>query len=358
MPPSPSMQEFSDLLERIGDGVPDAEQYQRMSGLILEFPEARSLGRIDPFSPEYKSAAMALYLSLRGRAEQGYQASRDEAPAARLPDNLWTGLAPWSFRDARMVSEHLLAWSHILAHLNLSAGGSVLEYGPGSGQLLLSLSRMGYRACGVDIDAVALEGIRRQSAHLGLAVEVEQAEFGAGFQAERFDCVLFYEAFHHAFDFDALLARLHDRVRPGGRIVLCGEPVLPTLTDGVPYPWGPRLDALSVFCIRRFGWMELGFTHDYFMKIAELTGWTATFHPSANCGRAHLYVLEPTPTGARDATLAAVEALHAAQIQALRSELEIRQAELAALHGSTSWRITAPVRGSKELLRRLRRKPA
>ena len=63
-----------------------------------------------------------------------------------------------------MVSEHLLAWGHIFAHLNLPSGGSLLEYGPGSGQLLLMLARMGYRACGVDIDAVALEGIRAQGA--------------------------------------------------------------------------------------------------------------------------------------------------------------------------------------------------
>ncbi len=340
--------EFADLLDQIGDGLPDAGQYRRMSDMILDFPQARRLARLDPFSPEYKPAAMELYLSLRGRAEQGYLATRDEAPAAQLPDNLWTGLIPWSFGEAGMVSEHLLAWGHIFAHLKLPSGGSLLEYGPGSGQLLLMLSRMGYRACGVDIDAVALEGIRTQAAHLQLPVETERAEFGRGFDGQKFDCILFYESFHHAFDFDALLIGLHDRLRPGGRVVLCGEPVVPAPFGGIPYPWGPRLDALSVFCIRRFGWMELGFTHDYLMKIADATGWAATFQPFADCGRAAIYVLQPAAKLSDSAKLSLRNAQLDAQLDSLRREL-------AAVRASTSWRVSRPLRAGKEMLSHVRR---
>ena len=285
--------EFEALLAAIGGGVPDAAQYKRMSGLILDLPQSRALSRIDPFSPAYRPAAMALYLSLRGRSEDGYVARRDEPPATPLPPHLWTGLVPWSFRDARMLSEHVLAWGHILSHLDLPPGGSILEYGPGSGQFLIMMARMGYRACGVDIDAQALEGIQAQARHLALELETDCAEFGEGFGDRRFDCILFYESFHHAFEFEALLRRLHDRLNPGGQIILCGEPVVAGQFGGLPYPWGPRLDALSVFCIRRFGWMELGFTHDYLMRVIRDTGWAASFHEFPNCGRAALYRLTP-----------------------------------------------------------------
>jgi len=285
--------EYAAMLDEIGDGVPNAEQYQRMSALILDLPEACRLAGMDPFSPGYKAAVMELYLSLRGRAEQGYLAARDEAPATGPPENPWTGLIPWSFGDASLAAEHLYAWGHIFRHLQLPAAGSLLEYGPGSGQLLLLLARMGYRTCGVDLDPLALEAIRAQAAHLGLSVETERAAFGHGFDGRRFDSILFYEAFHHAFDFADLLAHLHDRLNPGGRVVLCGEPIVPEPTDGIPYPWGPRLDALSVFCIRRFGWMELGFHHRFLVGIAARTGWKATFHPFPGCGRAAIYVLEP-----------------------------------------------------------------
>jgi 2-polyprenyl-3-methyl-5-hydroxy-6-metoxy-1,4-benzoquinol methylase len=348
MSQSDSMTEFNSLLEQIGDGVPDGAQYQRMSGLILSFPQARALGRLDPFSPAYKAAAMELYLTLRGRAEEGYVARRDEAPTGALPPDLWTGLVPWSFRDAKMVSEHLYAWGHILSHLELPPGGAVLEYGPGSGQLLLMLARMGYRACGVDIDEVALSGIRAQAAHLGLPVAVERAEFGDGFDGEKFDAVLFYEAFHHAFDFDILLRRLHDRIKPGGRIVLCGEPVVPAISDGVPYPWGPRLDALSVFCIRRFGWMELGFTHGYFVKAAKRAGWHAEFHSFPNCGRAAVYVLQPVAS----AGTSGAKATH--QSAQPQGRVEALERELAAMRASTSWRVTRVLRVGKRVLKHLR----
>ena len=151
---------------------------------------------------------------------------------------------------------------------------------------------MGFRAHGVDADAVALEGIRLQAKSMRLEVSTEQALFGEGFGQQRFDAIIFYEAFHHSLDFQSLLRHLLDRLNPGGRLILCGEPIVPDTFPGIPYPWGPRMDALSVFCMRRFGWMELGFTHSFFMEAAQRAGWTATFHPSATCARAHLYVLK------------------------------------------------------------------
>ena len=292
--------EFDALLRQIGDGVPDTAQYRRMSGLVLDVPQGRALTRLDPCSPAYRQAAMALYLSLRGRPEDGYDAHRDEPPATPPPANPWTGLVPWSFRDAAMLSEHVLAWGHVLSRLDLPPGGSVLEYGPGSGQLLLMLARSGYRACGVDIDPQALAAIQSQARHLTLDVETACAGFGEGFGDRRFDRILFYESFHHAFEFEALLRRLHDRLNPGGRIILCGEPVVAGQSAAMPYPWGPRLDALSVFCIRRFGWMELGFTHAFLTRIAHETGWRSSYHPFPGCGRAAIYMLtsaaEPPPS--------------------------------------------------------------
>ncbi|WP_419729424.1 class I SAM-dependent methyltransferase [Lichenicola sp.] len=316
------------LIDQIGAGVPDATQYQRLTTLHLEILEARQLAASDPFSAAYRDAAFALYLSIRGRTEQGYEAVRDEPPATPLPEQLWSGLVPWSFRDTGVVSEHLLAWSRIFRHMTLEPGGAVLEYGPGSGQILLMLARLGYRSCGVDIDPVALQAITLQAAHLGLPVETEQGAFGDGFAGERFDVILFYEAFHHALDFEELLIRLHARLKPGGRVVLCGEPIVGVPTAAIPYPWGPRLDALSVFCIRRFGWMELGFTHDYFAAVTRATGWRMR-HDIAACGRASTYVLEPDGAP-RD---------HAAALSA----------------GSETWRRNAATRRTRQMLRSTRK---
>lgn len=343
-----SAEQLSVLLDEIGNGVPNSQQYQLMSDMTLDFPESRRLIKMDPFSLAYKQAAMELYLFLRGRADEGYVPPRDELSSSYLPSCLWTDLVPWSFRDAKMLSEHTFAWGHILSHLNLSENGSVLEYGPGSGQLLLMLSRMGYHAFGVDIDKTAIATIEAQSSHLNLSVSTECAEFGCGFDGKRFDCILFYEAFHHAFNFEELLTHLHSRINQGGRVVLCGEPIVRVPFGSVPYPWGPRLDALSVFCIRRFGWMELGFTHDYFIKIAEITGWTAKFYPFSPCRRASIYVLEPTPTRVKSPNLSITNAQLDAELHNLQHQ-----------RASTSWRINRPLRVTKELIihtsRRLRK---
>ena len=283
--------EFDAALAALGQGVPDAAEYTRLTTLTLDAPGVDRLAGLDPFSDGYRQEILDLYVHLRARPDTDYRPERDEAPSYAVPDAIWTGLVPWSFHDASMLSEHLYAWGHIMRHLALPPGGSVLEYGPGSGQLLLMLARTGYRACGVDIDEVAVEGIRRQSAAMALPVGIERAVFGEGFGDERFDAAVFYEAFHHALDFEALLRRLHDRIKPGGRVVLCGEPIVSEPFPAVPYPWGPRLDALSVFCMRRFGWMELGFSHDFFVEAARRAGWRASFHPFPGCGRAHVYVL-------------------------------------------------------------------
>lgn len=346
---SPS--EFDAVLDRLGGGVPDAAEYVRLTKFVLDVPDVARLNGLDPFSDDYHRGVLDLYLALRSRPDEegagGYTPERDEAPSYDVPEAIWTGLVPWSFRDAAMTGEHLYAWGHILRHLGLGPGGSVLEYGPGSGQLLLMLARMGYRACGVDIDRVAVEVIRQQAARMSLPIEVEQARFGEGFGTERFDAVMFYEAFHHAIDFQALLRSLHGRIKPGGRLLLCGEPVVEAPRPDVPYAWGPRLDALSVFCMRRFGWMELGFSQDFLLEAARRAGWQVVFHSFPGCGRANLYVLTPTPGG--EAPRAAGRHIPSPQPGIPGSENE---ALLQSILASTTWRATRPLRRAVHWLSR------
>jgi SAM-dependent methyltransferase len=90
-----------------------------------------------------------------------------------------------------------------------------------------------------------------------------------GFTSDRkFDAAVFYESFHHCADHLALLERLHGIVRPDGVVVFAAEPV-----QRLGYPWGPRLDGLSVWSSRTYGWLELGFDTRYFDSALARTGW-------------------------------------------------------------------------------------
>ena len=73
-------------------------------------------------------------------------------------------------------------------------------------------------------------------------------------------------------------------------MILCGELIVKTPFPGIPLPWGPRLDGLSVFCIRHFGWMELGFSEDFLTEVFRRKGWLISDHHIAGVGRASTYV--------------------------------------------------------------------
>jgi SAM-dependent methyltransferase len=292
--PEADLEEFDAALGALGDRVPDSVEYQRLGELSLRHPLAARLRELDPFSAAYKTTVLQLYHDLRGD-DRTYEPARDEKSGMVLPANLWSGASPWSFGDTGLVAEFLLSWGQIMRALALppSSDAKILEYGSGSGQLLLFLARLGLRTSAVDIDPASLELVRTQAAAMQLEVRTEQAAFGDGFGDEAFDRIIFFEAFHHAIEFGPLLLRLRQRLKPGGLLVLSGEPVVGEPVPSVPYPWGPRLDGLSIFCIRRYGWMELGFTESFLIEALHRHGWLVDVLALPGCGRATTYVAKP-----------------------------------------------------------------
>jgi 2-polyprenyl-3-methyl-5-hydroxy-6-metoxy-1,4-benzoquinol methylase len=284
---------FEATLASLRGAVPDTEEYNRLSTIFLDDPLAERMRTMDPFTAEYRSTAMELYLTLRGRRPDGYKPEIDELTGGSgLPADIWRHSSPWSFRSPSMAAEFLICWGHIMRLLDLPADStaSILEYGPGSGQLLLLLARMGLDVHAVDIDQPSIDLVSAQASAMGLNVKCERALFGEGFEGKKFDRIIFFEAFHHAWDFENLLDRLANRLNPDGLLILCGEPVVSGPGPAIPFSWGPRMDGLSVFCMRHFGWMELGFTEDFFMEAFNRRGWLISDHHIAGFGRASAYV--------------------------------------------------------------------
>ncbi len=290
------------------------ELYDSLSRCCCRVPEIEQLRQLDPLGPEYRQIAMAIYERFSQR--NSYNPNLDEKSGIGESRNVWRETSPFSFGTTKFVSEFLVSWGAIFSALDASAGMSVLEYGSGSGQALCMLARTGLDCSAVDIDAASLNQIRLQSEAMDVPIHLEQNVFGAGFDDKTFDRVLFFEAFHHSIDFPELLLKLHHRLNPGGFLVFCGEPIVDSFAPSVPYPWGPRLDGLSVLCIRRYGWMELGFEAGFFRDLLMAHGWLVELRPSP-VYRATVYKALPTPAAINpgdsiwmDSTWSAPEGTH------------------------------------------------
>ena len=61
----------------------------------------------------------------------------------------------------------------------------------------------------------------------------------------------------------------------------------------VPYPWGLRLDGESIRSISEFGWMELGFSEDYFGELLMRHGFSLRYVASPATWRGHCFIATP-----------------------------------------------------------------
>jgi len=281
------------------------EELSRISNFRIEHPLTNSLKELDPFSDEYRSVVLCLYKDIRSSARflksnyfsdvdsknleiaQDYDVERDEQNKFISKDIFKN--APYNVTGSSFLAEHFYSWAHLFDNLNISDAETVLEYGPGSGQILLTLARMGISTFGVDINQSWLDVINSQASLMNLKVSLERNYFGEGFEGQRFDRIIFYEAFHHALNFNEIIKKLKNRLNHGGFILFCGEPIADQFVDWLPYPWGPRLDGDSVRAILTEGWMELGFTNGFFSEMLKLNGFHVERLPFQKCGRALIY---------------------------------------------------------------------
>jgi SAM-dependent methyltransferase len=225
----------------------------------------------DPFSDAYRVWTWDLYRRISGRG--GYDTAHEASPF-----DLERALIrpfPYESGSLKLVGRDLTARGHVLETLskalppvNGSQRPRVVEFGAGWGNLTADLVGTGLNVTAVELDPKFCALIGQRCANGPGALIVEQGDM-LGFTTDQpFDAAVFYESFHHCADHLALLDRLHRIVRPDGVVLFAAEPV-----QRLGYPWGPRLDGLSVWSSRTYGWLELGFDTRYFDAALARTGW-------------------------------------------------------------------------------------
>ena len=105
--------------------------------------------------------------------------------------------------------------------------GDCLEIGAGTGYFSLNLALQGMldRVTVTDISPGMLETLSATASEMGIEVEAVVCEAEElPFEDESFDLVLGHAVLHHIPDLDRAFAEFNRVLRPGGRILFCGEP--------------------------------------------------------------------------------------------------------------------------------------
>lgn len=291
-----SIPEMEAAVEAVSKLETEAERIQALCDVALE-PVESGLRSLDPFSPEYRQAVLDIYLRVSGKSTYRAElnelspyltAIEDERPGHYLAGN------------TAYAGGVLVAMGAILQTMNLKPGQKLLEYGTGEGGIAIEAAKCGVDVTVVDIEQRYLSIIERRAAAAKVSITTRLGEFGCVTDGA-FDVVLFFEAFHHSLDHFEVARGIRKILAPGGRLILAGEPVIGPHNEhwrsSVPYPWGLRMDGVSFRAIKAFGWMELGFDHDYMMEMLRRTGYDCELRLSPADAKANCYIATPRSWG-------------------------------------------------------------
>lgn len=229
----------------------------------------------DADSAEYRDAQFALYFKISGRAQ--YQIENEHSPfdlelASHTPFPYQTG-------SATVVGDQLISQGFLLKALPVAPPAEIVEFGPGWGNTTSHLVKTGYRVTAVEVDPKFCELLRRRCAEHANNLSVVQGDMLAFKSETKFDVAIFFESFHHCTDHVQLLRNVRDMLRPEGSILFGAEPVA-----DFPQPWGVRLDGESLWAMRKYGWLELGFDREYFFRLLRREGFDVTRTHSPDLG--------------------------------------------------------------------------
>jgi len=219
----------------------------------------------DPYSPEYRAAQMRIYQAVSGRAS--YSPDQNE----RTPfdfESTKNNPFPYSTASPTTVGDQLMAQGFLIRAMNLPPKSRVVEFGAGWGNTTAHLAQMGYAVTCVEVDQAFVDLISYRIGLLEKSITFVRQDMLEFKTDTPYDAALFFESFHHCSDHLRMLRNLHAIVKEDGLVAFAAEPI----TD-FPFPWGLRLDGMSAWAMRKFGWLELGFETSYFLRTLLLFGW-------------------------------------------------------------------------------------
>lgn len=222
----------------------------------------------DPLSSEYKTFQLDIYKRL---TNQDYKVSNEETVFNFDHELLWP--YPYGTKSAQTVGTSLMGYGWLIKNMDLPAESRILEIGSGYGSLTSHIARMGYRVTCLDISSSLLEYVKARTEKFPEQINTICGDMATVEIEGTFDAVIFNASLHHSLEHRNVIKRLNKILAPNGIIVFVAEPIVPANSEYVPYPWGVRLDGMSIWSICRWGWLELGFQEPYYIEMMQNAGW-------------------------------------------------------------------------------------
>lgn len=283
-----SLSELDAFLDECMQGAsePTAEALERMGKAYLKVPKSIRIPS-DPFSEDYRKAQQDLYAYVAGRPH----APENEATTFEF-EAVKNDFFPYDTGSGAFVGEQLLKQGFAIRNMGLPRGARIVEFGAGWGNLTVQLALMGYRMTAVELNPPSIALMRHRASLHAKTIDFARSDMleFAETTGETFDAALFMASFHHCPDPQRLVAALGRILPPHGRIVFAEEPIAPARHPALPFPWGLRLEAPSLYFVRRHGWLELGFQAGYFRNMLSRHGWKCDVIRSEIRGVPDMYI--------------------------------------------------------------------
>lgn len=258
----PALAAFIQKVDDLGGPAhPDALAY--MAGVTYR-TDVKVDQSLDPYGEEYFAQQIRVYKEISGREinqEDNELAAFDMEAHVAAPN-------AYNHPDPSALAMHLVRLAGVFRLANAPLGSSFLDMGCGWGVSSELAATLGYKVTAVDINPDFVSLVNRRALRLGLPVRAVRCNFDDFTSDERFGLVLFYECLHHALRPWTVLHNMQSLLAPDGKIALAGEPI----NDFWWKTWGIRQDALSVYCIRKFGWFESGWSLGFIRQCLDMAG--------------------------------------------------------------------------------------
>jgi 2-polyprenyl-3-methyl-5-hydroxy-6-metoxy-1,4-benzoquinol methylase len=219
---------------------------------------------IDPYSDEYVAQQLALYVEISGRNIDQYT---NEHTDFQLDKHI-NHINPYGLRDQNSLNHHFMRLSIMLSAASQPASARVLDMGAGWGLSSEYFATLGCDVTAVDINEDFVTLINKRSKRFSNGINAIHGDFETNIFLRKFNLVCFYECLHHAIRPWAVIDAAKRQLSPNGQICFAGEPIQSIWWKH----WGMRLDPLSVYCIKKFGWFESGWSEAFIQDVFKRAG--------------------------------------------------------------------------------------